>query len=227
LLTETELVLSTNIMDPTHTVFKRQPQDFKTDNDKHAVSNHVQPELKRQRSAKNKLQVNLNHEENLQSSNDIFQDQIHKLPSDVNVESAEPSSLPENGQNNEIEDRNQSSHPDAENSEIKSGSNESEDSTFLIQQIQDDRKSTTAAAAEKLEMILEDVKHTTQKLLQEIDIYLKSVEDVTIDFCKCQESQYKNSKRLGEMESEVVGACSGGFTNMVMDAVSMGRTGGM
>lgn len=88
-----------------------------------------------------------------------------------------------------------------------------QESPYIVEVIRE-RKATTDAAAEKLELILEDVKHATQKLLHEIDSYLKSVESVTIDFIKCKESQENNARRLDDVETDVVGA-TGQFTNTV------------
>lgn len=81
-----------------------------------------------------------------------------------------------------------------------------EEAEEVARAVREDRLVNTRAAAEKLESILDSVKHTTQKLLSEIDVYLKSTESVILDYAKCQKSQSQNARRLEDVETDVVQA---------------------
>ena len=78
--------------------------------------------------------------------------------------------------------------------------------TDMEQKLKNERTEKTKAVHEKLQNILTDVKETTNKLLSEVDVYLKTVDSVTIDYTKCKDSQVHEATRLEEVEPDVSGA---------------------
>jgi hypothetical protein len=81
--------------------------------------------------------------------------------------------------------------------------NEEESSSKKIRKERDDAVKNTAT---QLEAILNDVKGTTERLLQEMNIFLKEAESVTIDYTRCQESQRNEAHRLEACQPDVQGA---------------------
>lgn len=84
--------------------------------------------------------------------------------------------------------------------------NDVDATTAMEQKLKSERSERTRAVQEKLQMILGDIKGATGTLLSEIDIYLKAVDSVTIDYTKCKESQVHEATRLEEVEPDVSGA---------------------
>ena len=66
------------------------------------------------------------------------------------------------------------------------------------------RDSETAQA--QLEETLNRVRETTKTMLDEIKVFLESTEGVMIDYTKCQNSQRDETRRLEEVEPDVLGA---------------------
>lgn len=58
----------------------------------------------------------------------------------------------------------------------------------------------------KLQATLDRVRETTRAMLNEIDVFLESTENVMVDYTKCQNSQMNEARRLEEVEPDVVGA---------------------
>ncbi len=58
----------------------------------------------------------------------------------------------------------------------------------------------------KLQATLDRVRETTRDILNEIDVFLESTENVMMDYTKCQNSQRNEARRLEEVEPDVVGA---------------------
>ena len=79
-------------------------------------------------------------------------------------------------------------------------------SSTMEQKLKSERSERTRAVQEKLQIILGDIKGATRTLLSEVDIYLKAVDSVTIDYTKCKESQVHEATRLEEVEPDVSGA---------------------
>lgn len=192
-------IISRSIMD-CHS--SKRPQDY------NESTTSLLNNSKRQRSSEVENTFHLQSHFDLSADDEVVLDSSKNISNDERGITDTNSTSPHNNQ-----------HHNNTNTNIKhEEDHESQESSTFAHAIREERKETTNAAAEKLELILEDVKHTTQKLLHEIDCYLKAVENVTVDFMKCQESQAQNATRLDDVETDVAGATAR-FTSAVAAGV--------
>ncbi len=111
----------------------------------------------------------------------------NKLPSSNSLD---------NDKNNDINNNNIESKPSENN----------ESMTIEERQIHDSILREREKAHAKLQATLDHVRETTRAMLNEIDVFLESTENVMVDYTKCQNSQRNEARRLEEVEPDVAGA---------------------
>lgn len=100
-----------------------------------------------------------------------------------------------------------SNSPNDENNQNQTNKRESNESTSIEErQIHDSILREREQAHAKLQATLDRVRETTRDILNEIDVFLESSENVMVDYTKCQNSQRNEARRLEEVEPDVVGA---------------------
>ena len=108
------------------------------------------------------------------------------------------------GNNNNTKLSNDSSNTIASTKESEEECNESMtiEERHIHESILHERENAHA----KLQATLDRVRETTRAMLNEIDVFLESTENVIVDYTKCQNSQRNEARRLEEVEPDVVGA---------------------
>jgi len=119
------------------------------------------------------------------------------------------------------------------NNTVHNANNASEEDALTLQAeatITTERQHLTKENTAKLQSILENIKDSTKNILNEMNVFLKETEEVEKVYVRCRAKTTRESRRLEQVEPEVLGILTGvgaGGSGMMGMMGMFGGSGGM